>query len=90
MDQDTFDDVRLSKWSETVCKELRLSWQDVEKTHQEEILFITVHCDREAERSSGDLTRAAVQGQEGGAVKHTVHLHTQTTRCLLSKGFMGE
>lgn len=57
---------------------LRGSRWDVEKTHQEEILFVAVHRHCEAERRGAELTRAVVQVQEGGGVKHTVHLHTHS------------
>lgn len=60
------------KCSEIVSKDQR--------THQEEILFITVHCDYEAERSGVHITRTSVQIQEGGGIKHTIHLHTHKTQ----------
>lgn len=44
------------------------------ETHQEEILFITVHSDCQAGGGGADQTRTVVQIQEGSGVKHTVHL----------------
>lgn len=47
-------------------------------TDQEEVLFIALHGDHQAERGGGDLVRAAEQVEEGGGVEDAVHLHTQT------------
>lgn len=52
------------------------------KTHQEEKLLIAVYGHCEADRGCAHLTRTEVEVQEGGGIKHTVHLrahrHTQT------------